>query len=269
MTLSTPTTSANGATVYVSAYYNNPDGAASVYDDDAVAINWATGAVKWTTPLGVSDGIVDDVPPPVVSPANGSVIASVITDGPPESLLLSAIDPASGKINWKTSVADQPNFTYQFILTLTGDIYVRTNSELVALNASGGSLWTYPVTFGAFNAICVTPDGSSFFPDADDVLYGLSPTGGPLWSKSPKTSGVYTGALTIGPDGVLYAQGSGQSYTKSIYAIDPTTGNYTWQYQTDQPFQYGFAFAHDGTIYYATNQGKLVAVKWTPPPVSP
>jgi hypothetical protein len=276
MNVSLPATSGDGSTVCVSTSFNSANGGNPIYDDDVVALDSSTGATEWTWSMNIENTKLSNLSAPMVSPVDGSVIVSALEYSGNGITILDVLDYSRNKGPYGIGPSNPASIAP--ILAPTGEVFVQTNSGLVGTNFSSLP-WTFPVDLqgGAPLPICAGNDGSAYFVDAGDDLYAVSQKGSQLWENPAGTGASVLGYnfLTMGPDGILYAQGwtpattNAPAGTTDICAIDPATGNRKWRYQTDAGFNGVFAFANNDTIYFGTTFGKLVAVKWTPAPVAP
>ncbi|MFX8907025.1 PQQ-binding-like beta-propeller repeat protein, partial [Acinetobacter baumannii] len=82
-------------------------------------------------------------------------------------------------------------------------------------------------------------------------LYALNPDGTQKWVNDQIGSaiGLAVSSPGIGPDGTIYIG----SFTKNLYAINPTDGSQKWAFQTGGYLQSSPAIGADGVIYISSN----------------
>ena len=218
-----------GDTLYVSSSW----GPKYVYALDA-----ATGARKWTYEPDIPDDVLQfaccDVNSRGVSYADGKIFVGRL-DGK-----LVALDAATGKELWKTTVVDYkqgsvitspPLVVKDKVITGFGGGEYGVRGSLQAFDiATGKQLWQTFTTAGKNE-----PNGDTW--KGDTAEHG----GGAAWlvgSYDPKTDTVFWGTSNPGPWNTgVRSTGDGNFgkltnlYTSSTLAIDPSTGKIKWHIQ--------------------------------------
>jgi outer membrane protein assembly factor BamB len=225
-----------------------------------VAIDLATGAVKWRTPTTnqVRGGVA----------VAGATVTAAQVDG-----TVLGLDAATGAIKWRNELGAGVTFEAAVIdappAVDNGDVLVGNQRRLAAIAGDSGQLaWSIdPVPGGAntqsLSAIAVG-DGIAvgvFHRTMGGVGAWDRLTGGELW----RIEGEVTTAVNVAPviaDGVVYlVNGSDE-----VLAVDAMTGNKRWQVKLDaQGFEWGYAtvgapaIAH-GVLVVPTLYNALVAL---------
>jgi len=156
------------------------------------------------------------------------------------------------------------------VIAAHGLLYVSTARGLYALEADDGDIaWVYPTELplghsptvvgdtlyvGGYDrqihAIAAHPDLSALPVDGET---GYRVNDRVLWTFSQAEAGFETNPLVV--DGVLYA-GSRDGW---LYALDATTGDLVWKYQSDGPVLFSAAYSDD-LIYFASNDAHAYAL---------
>ncbi len=194
--------------------------------DNVYALNATTGALLWQTHLGSSAGTVAA---PTVDVSRGLVyVASTDQE-------VYALDAVSGQVVWfffaGAAVEGSPCVS-------NGLVYFGSDGgKFYALDASTGSLrWS----FTGGKRLIATPAVVSnlvYFSDFDSgTVYALNATtgGSPVWTFHPTFNSVSHIGLLVA-NGLLYEAVLSltpppQPDMVSVYAINATTGAYTWRW---------------------------------------
>ena len=171
---------------------------------------------------------------------NGTIIAPVI-DG-----RLVSLDALTGKPIWESRVAYPQDW---YTLTMAP----RIAGDKVIIGASGGDKWTRGF-FAAFDAktghsawkFYTVPGNPELAPENDAMKAALKTWGGDFWTKGgggavwdgfaydPESNLVYVGTGNAEPWHQKFrgAQNVDNLYTCSILAVDVTSGQLKWYFQT-------------------------------------
>jgi outer membrane protein assembly factor BamB len=135
-----------------------------------------------------------------------------------------------------------------------GTVYFGSwNTYFYALYPNNGTLkWEFKTGYGIGVSPCIGDDGMIFFVSTDEYLYALYPNNGTMKWKT----NVYAGTSpTIGPDDTIYA---GWDY---LHAVNSSDGSIKWEIPAGGYIEGGTpCTSKDGTIFYGTTSGDLVAV---------
>ena len=201
------------------------------------AVNAKTGAVKWRyspeVPKGVDQYACCDVNNRGVAYNNGKIFVGRLDAN------VVALDAATGKELWKTSVVDYtqgsvitspPTLVKNLVITGYGGGEYGARGALVALDqATGKEVWRTHTVPGTGEKGSETWKGDS------------GKFGGVAWhigSYDPKLNLVYYGTSNPSPwSAVVRGNDSSEIgpysnlYTASVLALDADTGKITWHYQ--------------------------------------
>ncbi len=138
-----------------------------------------------------------------------------------------------------------------------GTLFVGdTGGRLYAINPNGTEKWRLT---GAVSAIQGSPvigqDGTIYFGSINMSVnvYAVNPDGSMKWVFN--TGGQVTPALSIGPDGTIYAG----SNSGKLFAINPD-GSQKWNLTIGGSIYSAPAIGSDGTIYIGNSQKNMTAV---------
>jgi len=232
-----------------------PDGTVYVTGDEGVAaLEGATGAVRWTDRIGMSQTNALAVSPDgtVVYGRLGGVPASALTARLPDGSLRwqATLD---GRVNDVAIHADGTVIVSQDRASAAGGAAMR------AFRADGTPLWTVPAGLIAPGPPAIGADGTVYAPVArgiprgdrvasTDTLIAIAPDGTVRWSLR----GAWTPTRpVIGGDGLVYAGGS------PLTAIRPD-GTIAWRYPTALGLV-PLAIGTDGTLFARGLHGNVFA----------
>ena len=272
--VTTPALSTSGSTVYaISVTFN----LFTPTPSNLIALNAATGALRWSAPVGVLSTAVDVPQPTVTVGPDGSlyVAANVAGASGITNATVTDFSPYGG-VNWSTVISGPVSGGP--VLDTSGNAYVSVGGaaggEVVALSPSGGLLWS--TTLGTQAAAgflgaapVVTPSGSTVYvatkgPNgaiyalgtSDGAVLGTIGSGGITGTPAVSTRTGYLYAST--PSSGLAALPSGGGSTAFTAGTVATPGN------VNAP-----AIGADGTVYAANGDtliaasGTTGAIKWS------
>jgi outer membrane protein assembly factor BamB/predicted phosphodiesterase len=247
-----------GGAVYVTATDQADGGTGGV-----VALDLATGAIRWRTPtpVQVRGGVA----------VTGTTVAAAQLDG-----TVLGLDTATGAIRWRTELGTGlvPGAAAIFAPPATdgGDFLIGNQNRLAALTAGeGGMAWSVnPVPQGvdsqALSAIAVG-DGTAFGV-FNRAFGGVSAwdrlTGHLVWRfEGPLTTAINASPVVAG--GLVYVVNG----LDEVFALDTTTGALRWQLKLDPAgFDWGNATVGtpavaDGVLVVPTLYRDLVGLDAT------
>jgi outer membrane protein assembly factor BamB len=175
--------------------------------------------------------------------------------------------PSADKLAWAKDLAwggaSAPT------IAADGTLYVATinPSQIWALDATGATKWTFPLSGDVASGIALGADGTLYFGSNHQLLYAVSPAGALKWkftaAKSGVTGDAFVTSPAIGADGTLYFGAS----DKKLYALN-ADGTLKWSYENRFSYTNEIdaapALAPDGSIVYGTlgsADGWVVALK--------
>ncbi len=166
--------------------------------------------------------------------------------------ILYSLSPSNGSINWTFEESKD----HWIGSAVTGNDMIFAPSadyNLYALNMKGELVWK----FTAGQALWGQPvvDGTNvYFGSMDHNVYALNmKTGKMIWSS--ELDGSILGAITLGPDGVLYAGTLGDS----VFALETTTGKTKWQHSVSSRI-WSAPIVGDGNLYVGDQAGKIFSL---------
>jgi outer membrane protein assembly factor BamB len=203
-----------------------------------VALDAATGAVRWQFDLGVAPSVAGAKPPAVL----GGIVYAAGHDG-----TVFAIDAATGQLRWSHETGGTVSTA---VAVDTDTVFVGTNEgTLFALDAATGeNRWAYPT--GAISVSSpVIAEGVIYVGGGGDTLFALDTTNGlPRWKKSVKAG---MQSVAVG-DGLAVAAGINTSNAVLLVAMDAANGDALWQDQSGAELPPAIV---DGTVYAPIGEG--------------
>ena len=282
--VTTPALSTSGSTVYALSVTFN---LFTPTPSNLVALNAATGALRWSAPVGVLSTAVDVPQPTVTVGPDGSLYVAANVAGTPGAGPANSSGPITnatvtdfspyGGVNWSTVISGPVSGGP--VLDTSGNVYVSVlggaaGGELVALSPSGGLLWSTALGPQAAagmlgTAPVVTPSGSTVYVatkgpsgaiyalgTSDGAVVGTIGSGGITGTPALSTRTGYLYAST--PSSGLVALPSGGGSTAFTAGTVARPGN------VNAP-----AIGADGTVYAANGDtliaasGTTGAIKWS------
>lgn len=282
--VTTPALSTSGSTVYALSVTFN---LFTPTPSNLVALNAATGALRWSAPVGVLSTAVDVPQPTVTVGPDGSLYVAANVAGTPGAGPANSSGPITnatvtdfspyGGVNWSTVISGPVSGGP--VLDTSGNVYVSvlgggTGGEVVALSPSGGLLWSTALGPQAAAGVLgtapvVTPSGSTVYVatkgpsgaiyalgTSDGAVVGTIGSGGITGTPALSTRTGYLYAST--PSSGLAALPSGGGSTAFTAGTVATPGN------VNAP-----AIGADGTVYAANGDtliaasGTTGAIKWS------
>jgi polyvinyl alcohol dehydrogenase (cytochrome) len=210
--------------------------------DSIVALDLKTGGIAWATSTlsgDVSTNFNHDDGPDYDF-AQGPMLLTTEIDGRATPLLAVgqksgdfwALDPATGKVRWKTKVGPGSRL---------GGMMWGSATDGRSIFVSIGNANHMPVPF-------TTPQGEQIVEGGFWAALD-SATGASLWRTPDPQGAVDVGALTVG-DGVVYA-GSLAPKGDNMYALDAATGAVRWAFASGGSVAGGAAVV-DGAVYWGS-----------------
>jgi outer membrane protein assembly factor BamB len=197
--------------------------------DNGLAFDAATGALLWQTHLGSAGG---DVKTPAVDAGRGLVYVTSSDEQ------VYALDATNGHIVWfffaGAALQGSPRVS-------NGVVYVgSTAGKFFALDAgTGQQIWSFAAGANVnFKATAIVAGGLVYFSEyGSGTVYALHATtgGSPVWTFHPTfTASLSPLGLTLA-GGLLYEAvdshpPSAPQLNISVYAINASTGAYTWRW---------------------------------------
>jgi hypothetical protein len=280
-TVTAPALSLSGSTVYaLSVTFNLFTSPSS----SLIALNAATGALRWSAPVGtLAAGFGSAQPTVTVGPDGSLYVAANIpgapgagpvdSPGPITNATVTAFSPYGG-LNWSTVISGPVEGGP--VLDSSGNVYVSVDGstgEVVALTPAGGLLWSTVLgsetTVGApATPPLVTPGGSTVYVatrGANGAVYALGTTDGAILGTIG--SGGTNGILSLSPrTGDLYIG----TPSALVSALPSGGGSAAWSTGTPETDSLNApAIGADGTVYAAAGHtlmavsGTTGATKWT------
>ncbi len=166
--------------------------------------------------------------------------------------ILYSLSPSNGSVNWTF----EDSKDHWIGSAVAGDDMIFAPSadyNLYALNMQGKLVWK----FTAEQALWGQPviDGTNvYFGSMDHKVYALNmATGKLVWSS--ELNGSILGAISLGPDGVLYAGTLGDS----VFALDTSSGKTIWKYAASSRI-WSAPVIGNGNLYVGDQAGKIVSL---------
>jgi outer membrane protein assembly factor BamB len=135
-----------------------------------------------------------------------------------------------------------------------GTIYLGNqafDTKLYAVSSGGGKRWEVPVSGIVRGSPVIDASGDIYF-SLDTRLVALSPDGSMKWElERPGSSGP-----ALAQDGTLYL-----GFETYHFGAVTSGGRLKWNYQTPGAVSAAPTIGPDGTIYIATNQGEVLALR--------
>lgn len=248
-----PALSNDGQTVYVGTSF--PLESTTPHQHSLVALDVATGAVRWRYALGSSE--VRSTP--AVAP-DGSITLLAEERSPTGGFLSAAAVrvSATGALVWRRELgigASPVNIGFSApAIGADGSVYVATDS-LYALNPDGTVRWT---RFSTGEELRSSPsigaDGTIYFVSRNIPLTAMHPDSGRvLWELPLGAQGHVFAAPAIGTDGTIYVA----TDACVLYAVS-SAGSSLWNYDAGSAgsgctMRSSPAVGSDGTIYLGTS----------------
>jgi len=163
-----------------------------------------------------------------------------------------AVNASDGSIKW-TYPASGTNGSSAFYGTpavTDGKVFIGCDDgHLDALDeTSGESIWQV-VTGGPVRSAPVIDNGIVYFGSLDTKLYAVrEDTQQPAWGGSFRTTGPITGAVVMGGDSVIFADGN-----NSLYCAQKATGRLLWSVNFSGGLMSVPAIYADGTVFVASD----------------
>jgi PQQ-like domain len=280
-TVTAPALSLSGSTVYaLSVTFNLFTSPSS----SLIALNAATGAPRWSAPVGtLAAGFGSAQPTVTVGPDGSLYVAANIpgapgagpvdSPGPITNATVTAFSPY-GAVNWSTVISGPVQGGP--VLDPSGNVYVSVGGEtgeVVALSPAGELLWSTVLgseaTVGALaTPPLVTPGGSTVYVatrGANGAVYALGTTDGAILGTIG--AGGTNGILSLSPrTGNLYIG----TPSTLVSALPSSGGSAVWSTGTPVTDSLNApAIGADGTVYAAAGHtlmavsGTTGATKWT------
>jgi hypothetical protein len=274
-----PALSRSGSTVYALVV---PLGGFVSTSSSLIALNAATGALRWSAPVGVLASAEGVAQPTVTVGPDGSLYVAANNPGTPGAGPAGSSGPITsgnvtsftpyGGVNWSTQVpaplAGGP------VLDSSGNVFVSgagSDGRVIALSSSGAILWATALgpTSGALDtAPLVTPSGSTVYAATagpTGAVYALGTSDGAILGTigSGGTSGTLALSSRLAD---LYAGTPGGL----VSALPSGGGGAVWSAGTFVPQSVNAAaIGADGTVYASagstllTVSGTTGATKWS------
>jgi len=280
-TITAPALSLSGSTVYaLSVTFNLFTSPSS----SLIALNAATGALRWSAPVGtLAAGFGSAQPTVTVGPDGTLYVAANIpgapnqgpagSPGPITNATVTAFSPY-GAVNWSTVISGPVQGGP--VLDTSGNVYVSVageTDEVVALSPAGGLMWS--TALGSQTSVgvlatppLVTPGGSTVYVatrGANGAVYALGTTDGAILGAIG--SGGTNGILSLSPrTGNLYIG----TPSALVSALPSGGGSAVWSTGTAVTDSLNApAIGADGTVYAAAGHtlmavsGTTGTTKWT------
>jgi outer membrane protein assembly factor BamB len=142
--------------------------------------------------------------------------------------------PGTARLNQTRSAAAP-------LVGLDGNLYIPRQKWLHSLSPDGAERWTIPLSKGLLGAAAIGQDGTIYLGNqaSDTKVYAVSSGGGERWEVA--VSGIVRGSPVIDASGDIYF-----SLDTRLVALSPD-GSMKWE--LEQPDSSGPALAQDGTLY--------------------
>jgi outer membrane protein assembly factor BamB len=210
--------------------------------NDLIALDPATGEVKWRTKLD--------------SPASRSAaVANGVTYVGDQAGKLYAVETGSGDVLW-TYQTDAATLGVPSVAN--GTVYVSSkdgpSNAYYAVDAATGTLkWRFVTPSGSGFFYAAVDDTTVYVPSIDGVLYALdAPTGALRWKFQ---TGAELWAMPAIVGDTLYQAGR----DGFMYALDAASGKERWRFAIDGPSQMS-PVVLDGIVYVTTETGSIYAI---------
>ena len=203
------------------------DGSIYVVDGgDLVSID-ASGAFRWSYPLGTTGGIPAEAP-------DGTVVVGGV-DG-----TTTALDPDTGGVLW---TYDAGYGTCRAAFASDGTAYIcggADDATIVAMSTAGVPLWTFPVA-ESVGSPAVGADGTVYV-GGDSVLSALDANGVEQWSTTPPGE---PRSIEVRPDGTLVVA------NYNGISVHSSAGDLLWQHSAPASSQWA-TVGPGGEVYVAS-----------------
>jgi polyvinyl alcohol dehydrogenase (cytochrome) len=284
---SSPVVDAKTGLVYagIGNNYTTPDGVCTTPDqtgctppspddhfDSIVAFDHKTGAIAWATPTLTADTwtIAKQFGPDFDFGTSPNLYTTTINGTPTELLGIGqksgvywALDPATGKIVWRTAVGPGGGL---------GGMEWSTATDGNRIYLSDTNFGRIPTTITSATGQKSTTDGG-FFAALDAA------TGKVLWQTADPQNGLLDSFISAA-NGVMYG-GTLTPTGKNMYALDGATGTVKWSFASGGSVVGGPAIV-DGSLYWGSgynsqkfglpingHNNKLYAFSIPQPPAAP
>jgi hypothetical protein len=266
-----PALSKSGSTVYALVVPINIFVSTS---STLIALNAATGTLRWSAPVGVLAAGVGITQPTVTLGPDGSLYVAANNPGTPgagpdgssgpiTSGTVTSFTPYGG-VNWSTVIPAPVQGGP--VLDTSGNVYVAAGGsvgQVIALNSSGAVLWD--TTLGSSSgsgalrtAPLVTPGGSTVYvatSGSNGAVYALGTSDGAIVGTIG--SGGTSGTLALSPRYGYFYAGTPDGL---VTALPSGGGSAVWSAGTFSPESVNAAaIGADGTVY-TSGGGTLLAV---------
>ena len=127
--------------------------------------------------------------------------------------------------------------------------------SLVAFDASGGELWSYPVTGRIMSSPAIAPDGTLYLATAEGTLLALDAGGNLLWTDIADSC---TATPVTDAAGSVYYGAETADNVGSVRALD-SSGGLIWSLDLADAPQH-LSIGNDGTLYVVAGSSLLYAI---------
>ncbi|WP_254279442.1 PQQ-binding-like beta-propeller repeat protein [Haloarcula marina] len=215
----------------------------------------ATGELGWTTRDTLPADELINVRNPLVVDGTVYVNAESIRTG----AQVFALDAGTGEEQWRTKPAADADLLGALRYrdgTLYGSGWVGEDAVAWAVDAADGSRrWQTTLSGGGSTSLSVGSERVYVAGDrqGDAGVRALDPeTGELLWRAVDQE---VRGAPTVG-DGTVYATTPNDVGPKTLFALDPASGETKWSFETLNGTN-GSAVVADGTVTFGTSDGEI------------
>jgi outer membrane protein assembly factor BamB len=217
-----------------------------------VALDPATGAIKWQSERNVGLSA-----PPIVA-SDGTLYVPGSNEAGSNGVLY-AINGSSGQTVCRFFPQDSSGGVIVGSPVLSPDktLYVvTTGGRVYALDATNfAEKWNVSLSAQVQADLGLGPNGTLYVTQFDGTLVALNgATGAKLWEfpmgqASPGGTG---GAPVVAPNGMVYA---GSWASGKVYAINAVSGAKVWEFATGGRIQSSASIGPDGTVYISSMAG--------------
>jgi outer membrane protein assembly factor BamB len=166
--------------------------------------------------------------------------------------ILYSLSPSNGSINW---TFEESKDHYIGSVAAGNDMIFAPSADysLYALNMKGELIWKFTAEQSLWGQP-VIDETNVYFGSMDHKVYALNmKTGKLVWSS--QLDGSILGAITLGPDGLLYAGTLGDS----VYALDASSGKTVWKQSFSSRIWSAPALGN-GNLYVGDQAGKIMSL---------
>lgn len=166
--------------------------------------------------------------------------------------ILYSLSPVNGSVNWTFEEA-KDNWIASAVAGNDMIFAPSADYNLYALNMKGELVWKFTTEQALWGKPVI--DGTNvYFGSMDHKVYALNmKTGKLVWSS--ELDGAILGAVTLGPDGVLYAGTLGDS----VFALDSRSGTIVWKHTVTSRI-WSAPVVENGNLYVGDQAGKIVSL---------